>query len=354
MQTRNKSSNNFLNLFGYLTVFLALYMGYRKYPIKTACDFLDSLDTTLSPGKSYWENNASLLEQHSLCLADNSTEAVLIKRKHNHRALNELITAMEQCVYISIAGGSGVTQCDPEFANAIRMGYVFENLGICVAQGGGAGVMHALLIGSDLFCRTLEELEQVIELLCEAKTASSERQAEIKSIVKSYATCEPQYSLSAHGAFWLGRMPALPDIGFGAWRAEIYSVYTVLEFMEAFPDIWINFIKGSGPGSHFEHSAQVLQLKYKKYLSLYHDQLRVDFDALYCNATNMPVEQEDIKYAGTVNQTVGHATKFLAEKTCVKKSSLQGCAAVLYQQANNGFNSAMGSNNLIHATTAKL
>jgi predicted Rossmann-fold nucleotide-binding protein len=211
-------------------------------------------------------------------------------------------------------------------------------MGYRVLQGGGAGLMMALRIGSDLFCQNLTALEHVVALMCEAKTASNDRQQEIKSLItEQYATCQPRYSHSLHGAFWLTRMPVKPYIGFGAERTELYDKYNVLGAMAQQADIWIAAPGGSGTMVEF---ASTLQERDYSYLNPDKKQHLIVFNTTAWEY-NKQVHSEklyrfDTQHANTAEEVVEHTNTFVRERFCSTESVLHTCPSALYQQSKRG------------------
>lgn len=325
----------------YITLLLALSFCASRYIIEaietqgTACDFLKDIDGAILSAKTYYENESYMLQQHHACLKDISEEAYDIRDLHDTRTISTLRKINKNKITISIFGGSSMTECDPNWGSAVRIGYEFENIGYRVLQGGGAGLMMALRIGSDLFCRSLRDLEDVVALMCEAKTASSDRQEEIKLLItEQYATCQPQHSHSIHGAFWMTRMPVKPYIGFGAERTEVYDIYKVLSAMVRQADISI-----AAPGSNgtvLEYVAASTQEAYKAYLSPDKQQHIIAFN-LTAWENNQQLHSKElyrigIQHANTAEEVIEKTNAIVRKTFCSKENSLHACSALMYRQ----------------------
>jgi predicted Rossmann-fold nucleotide-binding protein len=328
----------------YLKLLIALSLASSRYiteaavlePTKaTACDFLQGLEGSILPTSTYYENDSYMLQQHKSCLEDTSDEADDIRDLHDTKTMSTLRKANKDKITISIFGGSTMTECDPNWGSAVRIGHEFENVGYRVLQGGGAGLMMALRIGSDLFCRSLEEVGHVVALMCEAKTASSDRQQEIKTLItEQYTTCKPQHSHSIHGAFWMTRMPAKPYIGFGAERTEVYDIYKVLSAMARQADIWI-----AAPGSSgtvLEYDAALVQADYRSYLSPDKKQHLIVFNATHWESNEQVhtkrLHRADIQHASTAEEVIEKTNTIVRQTLCSKQSALQTCSALMYRQ----------------------
>ncbi len=328
-------------MFGYAKFLTALLLGSSQYiaaalkpqSSETACDFLTDLEGEILPIRAYYDNGSSLLQQHKACLEDKSPAAILIKRIHDAYTLYNLEMAHKDSVTVSVFGGSTLHECDPNWESAVLIGYEFENLGYNVFQGGGAGLMMALRIGSDLFCRSREDVDHVVALICEEKTASSDRQQEIRTfITENYVTCEPQHSLSDHGAFWMTRMPVEPYIGFGAKRVEAYSVYAALDGMVTVPDILV--AGPGGDGSVIEFDGSLNQKTYSRYLSPNREQYVIAFNTTAWERNEQVhdrrLHRADIQHANTAKEVIEKTNAIVREKICAKTNSLHACS--MYRQ----------------------
>lgn len=328
----------------YLKLLVALSLAGSRYiteaarvePAKTtACDFLQDLDGGILPTSSYYENDSYMLQQHKACLEDKSDAALRLKRRHDADTLYQLETSSRNHVNVGILGGSAMHECDPNWGSAVHMGYEFTNTGYNIFEGGGSGLMMAVRIGIDLYCRSLEELQYVIALMCEAKTATSERQQEIKNLItENYMTCQAANGYSIHGAFWMTRMPVAPYIGFGANRVELYSIYAALDIMSQIPNIWI-----AAPGSNgtvLEYVGASTQEAYKSYLSPKKQQKLILFNVPAWERSEklhlQELQRSGIQRANTPEEVIEKTNTIVRETLCSKENSLQACSTLMYRQ----------------------
>jgi predicted Rossmann-fold nucleotide-binding protein len=303
-------------------------------PTQTACDFLVELDGKIPLATDYYAEEGKLFTQYKDCLTDKSAAAERIKHTHDGNTLTNIREDAKEKLTIAVFGGSEMTECDANFGGGVRIGYEAARMGYDVVQGGGAGLMMAIRIGSDLFCRSVEDLEQVIALLCEEKTASADRKMQIRSIVtEKYATCQLQHTHSIHAAIYLARMPVKPLIGFGAQRVEIYNDYLRLQALIAIADVWV-----CAPGSEgtlLEFVAALNAIKYgyitsekKQKLIVYNTTAWLDNAQIHPNKLNMPV----IAHANSAEEVLGHINTFVQDTHCSNETTLHTCPAALYRQ----------------------
>lgn len=323
------------SLIATLIASLALLEMYRRSSVeKTACDFLVNLNGQSTPAMDYYANDGELFRQHKDCFNDQSKAARRIKLIHDDDTIANFEENPEGKVTISVFGGSGATECHSDWASAVRIGYEYEKLGYRVSQGGGRGIMRALVIGSDLFCRSLEDLEHTIALMCEATTATEDRKAEIKSfITENYATCQPKNSYSLHSAIYLSRLPIKPYIGFGAQRVELYSDYTRLKTFIQSPDVWLILRGTEGVQAELSQVYSVLKYAYltpeiKQQCIMHNGTNWVDRGYLTPHQLSNPL----VVQADSPEEVVSKTNEFIREKYCSKESSLQTCPAALYRQ----------------------
>ena len=324
------------SLIATLVASLALLEMYRRFALeKTACDFLVNLNGQSAPATDYFANDGELFRQHKACSNDQSKAARRIKLVHDDDTVVNLEKNPEGKVTIAVFGGSGATECHSDWASAVRIGYEYEKLGYRVYQGGGRGLMRALVIGSDLFCRSLEDLEHTIALMCEATTASDDRKTEITSfITKNYVTCQPENSHSLHSAIYLSRLPIKPYIGFGAQRVELYSDYKRLETFIQSPDVWVILRGTEGVQAELSQVYSVLKYAYlspeKKQQAIMHNGTNwVDRGYL----TPHQLSNSLVVQAESAEEVVSKTNEFIHKKYCSKESSLQTCPATLFSQS---------------------
>lgn len=235
-------------------------------------------------------------------------------------------------VIASIYGSSSLDVCHSLWGDVARLSYKLREQGIIVWQGGGAGVMEAARYGSDAHSvgLSLDFLETVIEAKCKEKTASSQEKIEIeKHITSYYTTPNLEGSYSLHGACWLSRMAKMSYIGTGAWRSELYSIYSVLDIMSTQSNILIDIESPvTSYGTDLETAAADAQIGYKPYLSPDKSQIIIHYGP---NGL-MPKrrEQAHVVYAQTLNQLMESMRDFVATKICVANKALSACKNSFY------------------------
>lgn len=337
MRARDKNTSSALRIFGYLSFFMALYLGYREYsgvvPMQTACDFLEELDGEILQSRNLYQNNSYIFSLHKKCKDDKSKRAQEIKRHHDANTILAFEEATKNATVASIFGSSSLNVCDPLWGDASRLTYKLAERGIIVVEGGGASIMEAARLGVDIFVLKLgiKMLESIIVLRCEYETATPERKKEIESYMQAlYADHELEGSYSVHGAAWLSRMPAFPFFGIGAFRAELYSIYAVLDIMSTFSDILID-IESPKPseGTLLEVASGNALMTYNPYLSpgrkQYTDHYGPNgYASERCNRTH-------VKCATTVEQLIDGVDKFVLENLCAENYSVTVCKNAFYQ-----------------------
>jgi hypothetical protein len=277
-----------------------------------------------------------LFRQYKKCHKDDSEQAKKIKRYHDADMVRAFEKISAQAVTVSILGSSSTSECDSAWGDAVRMGHALKKLGFNVWQGGGRGIMGGVLTACDIpDDASPEVVDDIIDLQCEAKPASSERLQEIETTVKSHISSGHNASelgrcISVHGMPWLGRLEVMPYIGFGDLRAELSSIYMVLEIMVALADITIDFEAYHSAGTNLESAAMDAQITYNLYLNPGKDQKAIHYGPTGINPEKLA--QPNVQCASTVEQVVDHVKTFVREKICAKDSSLRGCSAVLYSQ----------------------
>lgn len=301
---------------------------------QTDCDFLEELGGEVTRLRNLYQNNSYIFSQHKKCKDDKSKAAMRIKRHHDADTILAFEEVAKNSTVASIYGSSGLNVCDPLWGDASRLTYKLAERGIIVWEGGGASIMEAVRLGSDMFSLELsiKILESIIALRCEYETATPERREEIESYMKAlYADHELEGSYSVHGAPWLSRMPAFPFFGIGAFRAELYSIYAVLDIMSTFSDIMIDI---ENPvvswGTLLEVTASNGLMHYKPWLS---PEKKQHTDHYGPNGYNSErCDRPHVKCATTVKQLTDGVDKFVIEDLCAENNSVTICKNSLYHQ----------------------
>ena len=89
----------------------------------------------------------------------------LMRRLHDHSITDALMEAIEGRKIVAIMGGHSMERSDPVYFKVARISRDLTRKGFTMVTGGGPGAMEATHLGAYLALRSLEDLEQAIEIL---------------------------------------------------------------------------------------------------------------------------------------------------------------------------------------------